>query len=75
VGLIEPHVAVALAHLGEAEIDEPARTKRRGTPWWRLCPARAWACPTTIWVAVKLVLECDYFNGANVDVDGVLRMS
>ena len=27
-----------------------------------------------IWVAVKFVLECDYFNGRTIDVDGGLSM-
>jgi len=27
-----------------------------------------------IWVAVKFVLECDYFNGRTIDVDGGLTM-
>jgi len=26
-----------------------------------------------IWVAVKFVLECDYFNGRTIDVDGASR--
>jgi 3-oxoacyl-[acyl-carrier protein] reductase len=30
--------------------------------------------PEDIWVAVKFVLECDYFNGRTVDVDGGLVM-
>jgi 3-oxoacyl-[acyl-carrier protein] reductase len=30
--------------------------------------------PEDIWVAVKFVLECDYFNGATVDVNGGLVM-
>jgi 3-oxoacyl-[acyl-carrier protein] reductase len=30
--------------------------------------------PEDLWVAVKFVLECDYFNGATVDVDGGLSM-
>ena len=28
--------------------------------------------PDDIWVAVKFVLECDYFNGRTIDVDGGL---
>ncbi|HVG64388.1 MAG TPA: SDR family oxidoreductase [Hyalangium sp.] len=28
--------------------------------------------PEDIWVAVKFVLECDYFNGRTIDVDGGL---
>jgi 3-oxoacyl-[acyl-carrier protein] reductase len=31
--------------------------------------------PEDIWVAVKFVLECDYFNGATVDVNGGLTMT
>ena len=30
--------------------------------------------PEEIWVAVKFVLECDYFNGRTIDVDGGLSM-
>ncbi|MBX3160184.1 MAG: SDR family oxidoreductase [Deltaproteobacteria bacterium] len=30
--------------------------------------------PEDIWLAVKFVLECDYFNGRTVDVDGGLSM-
>jgi 3-oxoacyl-[acyl-carrier protein] reductase len=30
--------------------------------------------PEDLWQAVKFVLECDYFNGATVDVDGGLSM-
>ena len=30
--------------------------------------------PEDIWVAVKFVLECDYFNGRVIDVDGGLAM-
>jgi 3-oxoacyl-[acyl-carrier protein] reductase len=30
--------------------------------------------PEDIWVAVKFVLECDYFNGGTIDVDGGLKM-
>lgn len=30
--------------------------------------------PEDIWLAVKFVLECDYFNGRTVDVDGGLQM-
>jgi len=30
--------------------------------------------PEDIWVAVKFVLECDYFNGGTIDVDGGLAM-
>jgi 3-oxoacyl-[acyl-carrier protein] reductase len=30
--------------------------------------------PEDIWLAVKFVLECDYFNGRTLDVDGGLSM-
>jgi 3-oxoacyl-[acyl-carrier protein] reductase len=30
--------------------------------------------PEDIWLAVKFVLECDYFNGYTIDVDGGLAM-
>ncbi len=30
--------------------------------------------PEDIWLAVKFVIECDYFNGRTVDVDGGLSM-
>ncbi len=30
--------------------------------------------PEDIWLAVKFVLECDYFNGRTIDVDGGLTM-
>jgi len=30
--------------------------------------------PEDIWLAVKFVLECDYFNGRTIDVDGGLMM-
>ncbi len=30
--------------------------------------------PEDLWVAVKFVLECDYFNGRVIDVDGGLAM-
>ena len=30
--------------------------------------------PEDIWLAVKFVLECDYFNGRTIDVDGGLIM-
>lgn len=31
--------------------------------------------PEDIWLAVKFVLECDYFNGSTVDVNGGLTMT
>jgi 3-oxoacyl-[acyl-carrier protein] reductase len=30
--------------------------------------------PEDLWIAVKFVLECDYFNGRTIDVDGGLSM-
>jgi 3-oxoacyl-[acyl-carrier protein] reductase len=30
--------------------------------------------PEDIWLAVKFVIECDYFNARCVDVDGGLSM-
>ena len=30
--------------------------------------------PEDLWQAVKFVLECDYFNGRTIDVDGGLVM-
>jgi 3-oxoacyl-[acyl-carrier protein] reductase len=30
--------------------------------------------PEDIWLAVKFALECDYFNGRTIDVDGGLVM-
>jgi 3-oxoacyl-[acyl-carrier protein] reductase len=30
--------------------------------------------PEDIWIAVKFVIECDYFNGRTIDVDGGLAM-
>ncbi|HVV86182.1 MAG TPA: SDR family oxidoreductase [Kofleriaceae bacterium] len=30
--------------------------------------------PEDLWVAVKFVLECDYFNGRTIDVDGGMSM-
>jgi 3-oxoacyl-[acyl-carrier protein] reductase len=30
--------------------------------------------PEDLWLAVKFVLECDYFNGRTIDVDGGLNM-
>ena len=32
------------------------------------------AVPEDIWLAIKFVLECDYFNGRCIDVDGGLSM-
>ena len=30
--------------------------------------------PEDIWIAVKFIIECDYFNGRTIDVDGGLSM-
>jgi 3-oxoacyl-[acyl-carrier protein] reductase len=30
--------------------------------------------PEDIWLAVRFVIECDYFNGRVMDVDGGLGM-
>jgi 3-oxoacyl-[acyl-carrier protein] reductase len=30
--------------------------------------------PEDIWLAVKFIIECDYFNGRTIDVDGGLSM-
>ena len=30
--------------------------------------------PEDIWLAVRFILECDYFNGRTIDVDGGLVM-
>ena len=30
--------------------------------------------PEDLWVAVRFALECDYFNGRTIDVDGGLSM-
>ena len=30
--------------------------------------------PEDIWLAVKFILECDYFTGRTIDVDGGLAM-
>lgn len=37
-------------------------------------PVKRIGVPEDIWLAVKFVLECDYFNGRCVDVDGGLTM-
>ena len=37
-------------------------------------PVRRIGVPEDIWVAVRFVLECDYFNGRTIDVDGGLSM-
>jgi 3-oxoacyl-[acyl-carrier protein] reductase len=30
--------------------------------------------PEDIWLAVKFIIECDYFTGRTIDVDGGLNM-
>ena len=37
-------------------------------------PVNRIGVPEDIWLAVKFVLECDYFNGRTIDVDGGLTM-
>jgi 3-oxoacyl-[acyl-carrier protein] reductase len=37
-------------------------------------PVARIGAPEDIWLAVKFVLECDYFNGRTIDVDGGLAM-
>src|SRR5262245_60167934 len=37
-------------------------------------PVNRIGLPEDIWLAVKFVLECDYFNGRTIDVDGGLAM-
>jgi 3-oxoacyl-[acyl-carrier protein] reductase len=37
-------------------------------------PVNRIGVPEDIWLAVKFVLECDYFNGRTIDVDGGLSM-
>jgi len=39
-----------------------------------MIPVARIGLPEDIWVAVKFVLECDYFNGRTIDVDGGLSM-
>jgi len=40
--------------------------------WVSQIPVGRIGSPEDIWVAVKFVLECDYFNGRTIDVDGGL---
>jgi 3-oxoacyl-[acyl-carrier protein] reductase len=40
--------------------------------WVSSIPVGRIGLPEDIWVAVKFVLECDYFNGRTIDVDGGL---
>jgi len=39
-----------------------------------MVPVGRVGAPEDIWLAVKFVLECDYFNGRTIDVDGGLVM-
>ena len=39
-----------------------------------MIPVARIGVPEDIWVAVKFVIECDYFNGRCIDVDGGLSM-
>lgn len=39
-----------------------------------MIPVGRCGVPEDIWVAVKFVIECDYFNGRCIDVDGGLAM-
>ncbi|MCC6810679.1 MAG: SDR family oxidoreductase [Deltaproteobacteria bacterium] len=39
-----------------------------------MIPVARIGLPEDIWVAVKFVIECDYFNGRCIDVDGGLSM-
>lgn len=39
-----------------------------------LIPVGRTGLPEDIWLAVKFVLECDYFNGRTIDVDGGLSV-
>ncbi len=37
-------------------------------------PVARIGAPEDIWLAVKFIIECDYFNGRTIDVDGGLNM-
>ena len=39
-----------------------------------MIPVARIGLPEDIWLGVKFVLECDYFNGRTIDVDGGLAM-
>lgn len=39
-----------------------------------LIPVGRIGLPEDIWLAVKFIIECDYFNGRTIDVDGGLSM-
>jgi hypothetical protein len=52
-----------------------ARDARRGVGRGSPRPrGRAGPYRSTIWLAVKFALECDYLNGQTIDVDGGLQM-
>ena len=36
----------------------------------KMIPVGRTGQPEDIWQAVKFVIECDYFNGRTIDVDG-----
>jgi len=40
----------------------------------KLIPVGRIGTPEDLWLAVKFVIECDYFNGRTIDVDGGLGM-
>ncbi len=40
--------------------------------WVSMIPVARIGVPEDIWLAVKFVLECEYFNGRTIDVDGGL---
>jgi 3-oxoacyl-[acyl-carrier protein] reductase len=39
-----------------------------------LIPVGRIGVPEDIWLAVRFVIECDYFNARTIDVDGGLSM-
>jgi 3-oxoacyl-[acyl-carrier protein] reductase len=39
-----------------------------------MIPVNRIGLPEDIWLGVKFVLECEYFNGRTIDVDGGLTM-
>jgi 3-oxoacyl-[acyl-carrier protein] reductase len=40
----------------------------------QMIPVGRIGLPEDLWVAVKFVIECDYFNGRTIDVDGGMSM-
>lgn len=52
-----------------AGMNEKAREAMIG-----MIPVGRTGLPEDIWLAVKFVLECDYFNGRTIDVDGGLSV-